>query len=125
MTNSQRLALVRDRLRQWIADQGDSSASEGNDPSLANPIRNESILIRDGFYCGRRFDLGAYRAVWFLEEDQLKIYARGGDLVCVLLGADIETTPAEDHRSAATIVQMPVSEDRSEDHPGDEIRRAA
>ena len=42
-----------------------------------DPIE-EAILIRDGFYCGRRFRCGPLEAVWFIEEDQLKIYNQQG-----------------------------------------------
>ena len=37
----------------------------------------ESILIRDGYYCGRRFRLGELEAIWFVDEDQLKVYDEG------------------------------------------------
>ncbi|MFP6751908.1 MAG: hypothetical protein VB855_09550 [Pirellulaceae bacterium] len=47
----------------------------GADPQ--DPIE-EAILIRDDFYCGRRFRCGPLEAVWFVEEDQLKIYNQQG-----------------------------------------------
>ncbi len=34
----------------------------------------ESILIREGSYCGRRFEADGAYAVWFLEEDEVKFY---------------------------------------------------
>lgn len=34
----------------------------------------ESILIRNGSYCGRRFDADEAYAIWFLEEDEVKFY---------------------------------------------------
>lgn len=40
----------------------------------------ESILIRDGSYCGRRFETDGAYAVWFLEEDEIKFYGAIGDL---------------------------------------------
>ena len=45
-----------------------------------DPIE-EAILIRDGFYWGRRFRCGPLEAVWFVEEDQLKIYNQQGVLL--------------------------------------------
>ena len=36
----------------------------------------ETILIRDGFYCGRCFACGDFRAVWFLEENAIKFFCR-------------------------------------------------
>ena len=34
----------------------------------------ETILIREGHYCGRRFDFGPWQAVWFVEEGEIKVY---------------------------------------------------
>jgi hypothetical protein len=61
----------------------------------------ESILIRDDFFCGRRFYTADHHAVWFIEQDELKIYDTDGDLLCVLAGCEIET----DHR--ADILRLP------------------
>jgi hypothetical protein len=132
MTNSQRLSTVRDQLIRWMTDQSLPQTDDDSNSAGGSPIRSESILIRDGFYCGRRFDLGSHRAVWFLEEDELKIYSRQGDLECVLSGeelgrrADQEagrgqvfTLPRQSERSPAA---DPKSDDA--DQQG-EIRRAA
>jgi hypothetical protein len=45
---------------------------------------HESILIRDGAYCGRRFESPAGHAIWFVEEDQLKFYRPDGSVVRVV-----------------------------------------
>ncbi len=96
MTNSQRLAKVRARLLQWIADQepGDSgddpSTESGAESNVGSSILRESILIRGEFFCGRRFYTANHYAVWFIEEDQLKIYQNNGDLLCILTGSQIE-----------------------------------
>ncbi len=42
---------------------------------------HETILIRNGHYCGRRFSNEKCQAVWFLEEDQIKVYAGDGRVV--------------------------------------------
>jgi hypothetical protein len=34
----------------------------------------ESLLIRKGSYCGRRFEAEGAYAIWFLEEDEVKFY---------------------------------------------------
>jgi len=34
----------------------------------------ETALIRDGAYCGHRFSAGNLSAVWFFEENEVKIY---------------------------------------------------
>ncbi|NND99873.1 MAG: hypothetical protein HKN47_21340 [Pirellulaceae bacterium] len=86
MTNSKRLATVRSFLCRWTADQtGDQVA----DDSLPQSIATESLVIRDGFYCGRSFDLGAYRAIWFVEEDELKIRDKTGAVVAVFQSDEI------------------------------------
>lgn len=41
---------------------------------------HETILIRGGFYCGRRFLCDGMQVVWFIEENQLKVFGRGGEL---------------------------------------------
>lgn len=44
---------------------------------------HEAILIRQGMYCGRRFECEGGTAVWFIEENQIKFYDRAGALACV------------------------------------------
>ena len=41
----------------------------------------ETLLIRDGYYCGRRFYCDGYQAVWFIEEAQIKYFDTEGQLV--------------------------------------------
>lgn len=44
----------------------------------------ESILIKGGNYCGRRFVGDGGHAIWFVEENQIKIYAENGQLSHVI-----------------------------------------
>ena len=44
---------------------------------------SESLVIRHESYCGRRFRADGFQAVWFIEEDQIKIYDRAGNVVRV------------------------------------------
>lgn len=53
----------------------------------------ETILIRDGHYCGRRFRGNNYQAIWFIEENQLKIYGPDGGIVRVM-SPDLQNTEA-------------------------------
>lgn len=71
MTNSQRLSIVRRLLESWWRER---------QPGAAEEMR-ESILIRDGYYCGRRFLCGSLSAVWFAEEDQIKLFDQDGQLI--------------------------------------------
>ncbi|GAB5405996.1 MAG: hypothetical protein Aurels2KO_42270 [Aureliella sp.] len=41
----------------------------------------ESILIRGGLFCGRKYACDEYVGVWFIEEDQVKFFAPCGDLL--------------------------------------------
>src|SRR5262245_22995268 len=41
----------------------------------------ESILVRDGAYCGRRFDVEGAYAVWLIEEDQLTVFRADGSVL--------------------------------------------
>ncbi len=132
MTNSQRLSTVRDQLIRWITSQNGAAVYEGSGSAEGSPILSESILIRDGFYCGRRFDLGSHRAVWFLEEDVLKIYSSQGELKCVLTGEQLGEI-ADERADREQVFTMPGPAAKSSsaekgaddaDHEG-EIRRAA
>jgi hypothetical protein len=91
MPHAQTIAAVR----RLVADALARVAGDGEDS-----IR-ESILIREGLYCGRRFETAAGYAVWFVEENQVKIFERAGRVVNVLqLDGDVHSAPPM-HRMAA------------------------
>lgn len=128
MTNSQRLSAVRQKLQDWFMDQRTDDRWE---------VR-ESILIRQGFYCGRRFDFAGFRAVWFVEEDQVKIYRRDGALVATF--QPVEQTAGEPTVQPAApptlpAIHRPAADDRAPvgqqppvaqpSQAGDPARRAA
>ena len=54
----------------------------------------ESILIRDGHYCGRRFESGGMSAVWFIEENQIKFFGKEGALHSVVDAVDDQRSVA-------------------------------
>jgi hypothetical protein len=126
MTNSQRLATIRARFLRWLADQG--VADPGPEDSLHGILR-ESILIRDEIYCGRRFHTASHQAVWFIEEDVLKIYQKTGELACVFTGDQINLAAVDDRTERETeetpdVIKLPAPVDR-DDLSDDQIRRAA
>jgi hypothetical protein len=45
------------------------------DSAVSPDELRETILIRDGLYCGRRFELQDRSAVWFAEEGEIKVYS--------------------------------------------------
>ena len=100
MTNSQRLAEVRERLCDWLAEQPRED-SEGQTAEIVG----ESVLIVDGFYCGRRFDAGRCYAIWFIEEDQLKIHAAGGELLCVFSSEELRQGSVREAPTAQQALQ--------------------
>lgn len=70
-------AEILDAVRRWIRR---SFADLGAGPDAE--IR-ETILIRDDHYCGRRFHSDGVQAVWFIEEDEIKLYTGDGTVVRV------------------------------------------
>lgn len=64
-----------EKIRLYVARQlGELGANDVSDVS-------EAILIRSGLFCGRKFQCEGYEVVWFHEEDQIKFFAPGGDLL--------------------------------------------
>ncbi len=70
MSQSFDTASVRDLVDEYFARLG--ASTEGD--------LRETILISDGHYCGRRFYRDGFDAVWFVEENQLKIHNQDGSL---------------------------------------------
>jgi len=109
--------------------QSAQKAQSGRD--LQPSIISESMLIREEFFCGRKFKMANHNAIWFIEEDRLKIYANSGGLLRVLSGSEIdEMANRGPHQTVGTtndgppILKMPhVNE--APDHASDETRRAA
>ena len=44
----------------------------------------ETILIRDGHFCGRRYSRKELCAIWFVEENEIKFYDFNGGVVEVI-----------------------------------------
>ena len=72
MHHAQQLDAVRQIVRTIIESHSGRTADE----------ILEKLLIRDGFYCGRCFSSDGYRAVWFIEEGQVKFYGPDGRFLC-------------------------------------------
>ena len=67
-------ASTAERIRGLIRETFDRLGAPGDE------IR-ETILIRDGYYCGRRYQRGGLQAIWFIEENQLKFHAQDGSVL--------------------------------------------
>lgn len=86
---------------------------------IGNRPFQESILIRDGYYCGRRFDAGSLEAVWFLEEDQVKISDVLGTVLCVLRGSEVDAL------AALSLPEAELPQEQFADQPADMPQRRA
>lgn len=64
------IELIRQTVRESLAEQGCDTTDI-----------HEAILIRQGLYCGRRFECDAGSAVWFIEENQIKYYGADGSVI--------------------------------------------
>ncbi len=83
MTHSQLTENVRQLVMGAFAALG-----------LSEPDRfRESILLHDGNYCGRRFDTAGAHAIWFVEENQIKVVSGDGRVVRVLVADDQPALP--------------------------------
>lgn len=66
--------LVRDCVLQGFADLDIEAGGE----------LRETVLIRGGAYCGRRYETEHGSALWFIEEDQLKFLGDAGKVLRVV-----------------------------------------
>jgi hypothetical protein len=82
MPHAHLTAAVRSRVAQVFARLGITDENE----------LRETILIRSGAYCGRRFDTVAGHAIWFVEENQIKFYDAAGSLAEVV-ATDTNNSP--------------------------------
>ena len=79
MHHAQLTEHVRQLIRDYYSKLGEAYAESPH----------ETILIRQGYYCGRRFIVHDQEAVWFMEEKQLKFYdSNGGVLQTVSVRLD-------------------------------------
>jgi hypothetical protein len=47
---------------------------------LSQPTElHETLLIRNGLFCGRKFHCDGYLVVWFMEEDEIKFFSPSGE----------------------------------------------
>ncbi|NLF67685.1 MAG: hypothetical protein GX575_01380 [Candidatus Anammoximicrobium sp.] len=74
MQHAEALEAVRHFVRGTFVELG---------ADIGSPL-TEHILLRDDAYCGRRFCVDGLQAIWFIEEDQIKIHAQDGSVARVL-----------------------------------------
>jgi hypothetical protein len=74
MSQADLTASIREYVHALFAELRFGALEEGR----------ETILIRGGNYCGRRFEAEQGYAVWFAEEDQLKFVDANGRVTRVV-----------------------------------------
>ncbi|MFG0267252.1 MAG: hypothetical protein ACF8AM_19190 [Rhodopirellula sp. JB055] len=92
MTPSQKLARARHCFQAWLNTQPreDSPETISIRPDESKTPWSESVFICDGFYRGRRFRTDSVSAIWFTEEDELKIHDADGACVATLSAAEMQ-----------------------------------
>lgn len=70
--SSSQAELIRRAFREFVRRQS------GMEPTSA---LLETTLIRNGAYVGRRFSTLGYSLVWFVDEQQIKLYGQDGKLL--------------------------------------------
>ena len=78
---------VRHLVRKTFSQLGSDTADD--------PV--ESLLIRDGHFCGRSFETETMWAVWFIEENEVKFYDGHGVILKAMTpdpGHDLPTRKA-------------------------------
>ena len=63
-------------------------------------IEQETLLIREGHYCGHRYQASGLSAVWFREENELKFYDTDGGILRVVSPQAIVAS-RRDHQHAS------------------------
>jgi len=91
MPHASTLDGIRRLVRRTFAELG----------SLNGEPISEHILIRNDLYCGRRFRCGDLQAVWFIEEDEIKVHGPDGTVLRILPGFGLSDKPAGYSRRAA------------------------
>ncbi len=55
----------------------------------------ESMLMQDGFFCGRRFQCEELQAVWFFEDNQIRFYDQAGNVTLECSADDQQQLPMQ------------------------------
>lgn len=61
----------------------------------------ETILIRQGLFCGRKFECDGFQVVWFVEENHIKIFGSEGRLIEAMSAERLLSLASEPVRRAA------------------------
>lgn len=122
MTPSQQLSRARNCVHAYCQEHFPEETIELRD----------SVFINGGFYRGRRFRCDQLSAVWFAEEDQLKIHTLDGACVANWGAAEMEERVARQDQLAQIEADdaegpstLPMIAAETQPAPQIDIRRAA
>ena len=87
MESTSKTSLIREYIAMRLESLG----------ARADSKLSESLLLRDGAYCGHRFRRGEHQADWFIEEDQIKFFLADGSLADKIQTADIQHSLPQRH----------------------------
>lgn len=87
MEATSKTSLIRDYIAMRLESLG----------ARADSNLTESLLLRDGAYCGHRFQRDEFQAVWFVDEDQIKFFHADGSLADKIQTADIQHSMPQRH----------------------------
>lgn len=85
---------------------------------------HETILIRNGLFCGRKFQCEGHEVVWFIEEDELKFFSPCGELLKATSGIAF-LLEAEQRRASQSAAAYAPTAPTSTNHELQQERRAA
>ncbi len=105
--SSTQAEMVRKSFRDFVLRNGGDESSS---------LMLETTLIRDGAYCGRKFSLSGYSIIWFIDEQQIKLFGQNGSL--------LQSMPLRDFFSGIPATAIPATAQSDIADP-QEIRRAA
>lgn len=91
MQHAEALEAVRRAVRGTFVELGADAGLQ----------MSEHILVRNDAYCGRRFLADGLQAIWFVEEDQVKIHAQDGRVARVMSVEEAVRLAATTDRRAA------------------------
>ncbi len=89
------LAKIRNAIATELQAMGAVDVSE----------LRETILIRDGLFCGRKFQCQGFSVVWFMEENEIKFFGPTGQLLMATtpdqcVAREAQPQPAQIRRAA-------------------------
>ncbi len=124
MTNSQRQARARQCFLHWVMQTTQTESGSPNEPeemAATNAIIREGMVIRDDFFLGRRFVTEGYDAIWFIEEDELKVFDSQGSVIQVMHREEMDDAAEKYEAYAASLKDNGADSDNGVDSSGNTL----